>query len=415
MKLLFKNVLVILFVIIFLVGCYKVQVYEKENIPSGVMQSFLADKPEHLKLSFRALKEEGARNQVLNYLKIGVVALETGYLDIARSCFHNALNFIEATHAANEAAKQARSLWYEEGMKEFKGEPYERAMAYYYRGLLYMLDDDYENARACFKSGLLQDAFAEEQQNKSDFAILLFLEGLCYQKLGDQNTASEAFRELKQYRPDFNYEPNVANLLIIVETGSSPRKLSDGIGHAELKYFRGQNIKEERVSVSLNNYTVEAYPVEDIFWQARTRGGRLIDKILKEKVVFQKTNEKIGSSLTEASSSVLPFLAASPVGAVVGGVLGLIGIAEMGVAAKARPQADTRYWDNLPDTIHLAALNVRPGKYNIIWKFHDVNQKLIFQERDVISVPQTVEENSPFIVWKRNGKKMISHSKLDLN
>lgn len=90
MKILFKNVLAILIIIIPPAGCYTVQVYDKEKIPITVMQSFLADKPDHLKLGFRALKEEGARNQVLNYLKIGVVALETGYLDIARSCFHNA-------------------------------------------------------------------------------------------------------------------------------------------------------------------------------------------------------------------------------------------------------------------------------------------------------------------------------------
>ena len=48
-------------------------------------------------------------------------------------------------------------------------------MAYYYRGVLYLRDGDYENARASFKGGMLQDGFAEEEQNRSDFALLSFL------------------------------------------------------------------------------------------------------------------------------------------------------------------------------------------------------------------------------------------------
>lgn len=408
MKSLFQNVVTICIVLISQTGCYKEQIYEKENVPEFEMLSFLKDKPEQLKQGFRLLKEEGKRNQTLNLLKIGVSALESGNLSIAKSCFDTALHHIETTHAYNKTALQARSLWYEEGMKEFKGEPYERAMAYYYRGLIYMIDGDYENARACFKSGLLQDAFAEEQQYKSDFALLLFLEGFCSQKLSDFDNSSEAYGILNGYRPDLNFQPNIINLLIIVETGTSPRKLSDGIGHAELKYFRGANIKEERVSVSLNDYHVDAYPIEDIFWQARTRGGRAVDKILKEKVVFQDTNEKIGSSLTETSSNILPFIAATPIGAITGGILGLVGVAEMGMANKARPMADTRYWDNLPDIVHIAAFNVKPDKYNITWKYYDINQKPVFQETDVIIVPQSVDVNSPYIVYKRYGKKMIS-------
>ena len=87
-------------------------------------------------------------------------------------------------------------------MKHFKGEPYERAMSYYYRGLLYMLEEDYENARACFKAGIIQDAFAEENQNRCDFALLLFLEAFCSLKLGDQELAKAALEEMKKLRPD---------------------------------------------------------------------------------------------------------------------------------------------------------------------------------------------------------------------
>jgi tetratricopeptide (TPR) repeat protein len=132
---------------------------------------------------------------------VGIDALQIGHLEIAKKCFDNALNYIEAVFADNEKAKKARSLWYEEGMKDFKGEPYERVMAYYYRGLLYLIDKDYENARACFKAGIIQDAFAEENQNRCDFALLLFLEAYSCLKLGDHQLATAAFDRTSLFPP----------------------------------------------------------------------------------------------------------------------------------------------------------------------------------------------------------------------
>jgi hypothetical protein len=100
--------------------------------------------------------------------------MDAGDYDIAKELLDQVLLRIDMVYADNENAMKARSLWYEEGMKDFIGEPYERAMAFYYRGLLYMMDEDYENARACFKNGVIQDAFAEEEQNRCDFAALIF-------------------------------------------------------------------------------------------------------------------------------------------------------------------------------------------------------------------------------------------------
>jgi tetratricopeptide (TPR) repeat protein len=109
---------------------------------------------------------------VLNQMNLGLAALSAGQMDMARAALDDVLTQIEMTHAGTEQAAKARSLWYEEGSKVFKGEPYERAMAYYYRGIIYLKERDFDNARACFSSGILQDSFAEEEQNRSDFAVL---------------------------------------------------------------------------------------------------------------------------------------------------------------------------------------------------------------------------------------------------
>jgi len=93
----------------------------------------------------------------------------------AADTLDRALAIVESTHGAGPEAAKARSLWYEEGCKIFKGEPYERCMMYYYRGLLYLWKKDYGNAHACFANGILQDAFAEEEQDQCDFGLLYFL------------------------------------------------------------------------------------------------------------------------------------------------------------------------------------------------------------------------------------------------
>ena len=364
-------------------GCAGRQEFNKTDVSEAQVNLYLENKPDELKPGFRAILEEGQRNYVLNNMRVGVDAFKLGYRNIAKECFDHVLNNIEAVYANNETAKMARGLWYEEGMKEFKGEPYERVMAYYYRGLLYMIDQDYENARSCFKAGIIQDAFAEERQHRCDFALMLFLQGYCSQKLGSYQLASAAFAEVKKLRPDFILPPDDSNLLVIVETGASPRKLADGVGHEELKFFRGKNIKVRSTTLLLDDRKIPIYPIEDIAWQAMTRGGRPVDKIIKGQVHFRKTHEKVSTTLTDVSSNMLlasPLSSQADTLSGVSAALGIFGVAEMALASRTRTHADTRYWDNLPDTIHLACLPAKPGSYEFTIQYLNANGDKLFEE-----------------------------------
>lgn len=390
-------------------GCAGRQEFNKADIAEARMKLYLENKPEELKPGFRAILEEGKRNYVLNNMRVGVDAFRFGYRDIAKRCFDNALNYIEAVFANNETAKKARGLWYEEGMKEFKGEPYERVMAYYYRGLLYMMDEDYENARSCFKAGIIQDAFAEESQHRCDFALLLFLQGYSSQKLGAYQLANAAFEELKKLRPDFIIPPSDSNLLVIIETGTSPRKLADGVGHEELKFFRGRNNKVKRTVLFLDDKKILAYPVEDIAWQAMTRGGRPVDKIIKGQVHFRKTHEKVSTTLTNISSNMLLTSQLSSQADALSGIsatLGIFGVAEMALASRTRTHADTRYWDNLPDTIHLACLHAEPRSYGLKIEYLNTGDDKISEEIEKINVPSSGQNNVIFL-WKRPGTNSV--------
>jgi len=367
-------------VAITLPGCATRQTFKPVQVDPHEMKSFLSDKPSALKKSYQALLEEGARNEVLNNMQIGIDALQMGYRENAVSSFDLAIKGITTVYANNEVAKKARTLWYEEQMKEFKGEPYERAMAFYYRGVLYLEDGDYENARACFKSGINQDAFAEEEQNRCDFALLIFLSAVASGLSGDDYMADLAMEELKTLRPDFDQDLS-GNALVLFETGTSPRKLGDGPGHSELKFRRGKGAPEQTVEIAVNNTDFKnVYPMESIFWQSTSRGGRFVDKILEGKAQFRQVHSEIGSTLADISSTgmlISPLFDNSGNMAGASAALGLLAVTEMAIAQSSRPHADIRYWNNLPDTVHVMLMDLSAGNHSFDIRYRDNKGNLI--------------------------------------
>src|SRR5882672_3923084 len=206
----------LLLVAVAVAGCATVSAREREaQIPPNVLASFLADKPEPLHPHYAMVLVQGPRNEVLNHMRSGLAAYSLTELGAATQSFDRALQGIEAVYADNADAKKARQLFTRESYKDFKGEPYERAMAYYYRGLLYMREGDYQNARASFKGGVLQDAFAEEEQHRADFALLIFLEGWASHCAGDAGLARDSFAEVVKLKPDFTPPGPHDNVLVL--------------------------------------------------------------------------------------------------------------------------------------------------------------------------------------------------------
>lgn len=311
----------------------------------------------------RKLAAAAPNDSVLYTLQAGVAALGEGRIDVAGELFDRALASIEGMFANSENAAKARSLWYEEGAKDFKGEPYERAMAFYYRGLLYLAEGDYENARASFRSGILQDAFSEEGQHQADFAGLMLLEGWSNQLNGDAGAARDAYREVAQLRPGWKAPAAGDNVLVIAELGGSPRKLGDGIGNHEIVYRRAKRTPETAVDVGFDGQrppSPSPLPlplVEDLFFQASTRGGRPIDAIIDGKVSFKNNADSVGNVLGKVASegSLISSATGGGHGTALGSIAAIGAIASL-VSANVKPRADVRYWANLPQTLHMASL-----------------------------------------------------------
>ncbi len=142
--------------------------------------AYLTGKPEVLQPLYKALFTGGERNAVLNFERLGLAAMDQGSWQDAEFAFDGGLARIEAVYAHNKQAEAARSLFHNEANKDFKGEPYERAMAYYYRGLLYLRSGDFDNARASFKSAEYQSTVTEAETFQNQFAVMDWLVGWTY-------------------------------------------------------------------------------------------------------------------------------------------------------------------------------------------------------------------------------------------
>lgn len=367
---------------------------QEAAVKPEIAHSYLADKPDPLRKHFYVALTQGARNQVLNDMRLGLASLEMGNDALAERLFDDALTQIETVYVDNEHANKARALFTKEAVKDFKGEPYERAMAYFYRGLLYLKAGDYDNARASFKGGFLQDSFAEEDQNRADFGLMPFLQGWASRCRGNAVTAEEDFKEFRGIKPDFPLPAAGDNTLVLVETGSSPIKYSstgEGSGKAKfLKYRRAsatetarlgftemvlppaqpaakKGEKPKTLSPEPVGRTVAPALLEDVYYQASTRGGREFDSILAGKAQFKSVAGTVGDAALVGATVAATVATNSNNSrdqrdaAIAAGALLLVAIVAKAASEAAEAEADIRYWDNLPDRIHAVTLALPPG------------------------------------------------------
>lgn len=318
--------------------------------------AWLSSKPAALQSAYENLLTGANNSRTLLNMEIASTAIRKGYYDSAKAALDKSLDNIETIYANNPEAKKARSLWYSEDNKDFKGESYERAMAYCYRGLLYLVDGDYDNARASFESGILQDAFAEEEQNSADFAVLMYLSIWASQKAGSTSLANERWRELSSIRPDITRPPVDHDTLVFVGTGKSPRKLRDGIDGEDLVYRRGKKFSSLAAQVDTGQGWNKMKPIEDLYYQAATRGGRPVDRINKGKAKFKSGAFDFGNSIMSIGSEVQVFSAGGGLRGsasdVAGGLVAIGAISSI-IASRVKAKADNRYWHGLPDGLHI--------------------------------------------------------------
>jgi tetratricopeptide (TPR) repeat protein len=314
-----------------------------------------------------------ARDRVMWEYRAAAAALRRGLYGEAKPLLDDALLTIGGIYGNVPDAKRARSYFHEEARKTFLGEPYERVMAYYYRGLLYWRDGEPDNARACFRSAQIQDADTENKEYSSDYMLLDYLDGLATAKL--QGDGSDAFKRAKSLAklaipPD--YDPK-ANVLFFLDYGSGPAKYATGEYGEQLRFLPGQSLAREVMITVAGQLVAHVGPYDDLTFQATTRGGRVMDYILGNKAVFKKSTDVAGDVALVSGAVLATDRRTDEAG------LGLLafGLLSKIVSATTKPAADVRAWDNLPQYLSLAAVSLPPGPHVATVEFLDEKRQPI--------------------------------------
>jgi len=380
----------LLLVALILVGC------TSRNHPA-LPPSFAAP-PQEMRYAreIAKLEREGEKNWVLNLNELAVRAMRNGDRAIAKQALDEALLQIEVIYGDDPRARRARSIFYAEDSKIFKGDPYERSMAYFYRGVLYMQDGEWDNARACFRSAIIMDAFAEDEQYRGDWALFDYLIGVCELQLNRPVQAREAFRLAEQSYEQFrsiyptlspprfggrssvrhaDYQlwdglqpfPPAANLLVLTQHGHGPRKVAAG-SQGQLLTYAPSGRSRDDANIVINGLPYGPPQITDsVYFQAVTRGGRELDAILGRQAVFKDATETVGDIGMLAGT----FLLLDGLGredkteAWVGAGVLAAGLASSGLSAMAQPRADTRAWRSLPDSLGFLAVRHEAGPTNV--------------------------------------------------
>lgn len=338
--------------------------------------------------AFAAKPKKPDKDFVLKEYQAATVALRRGDFTAAKTSLDAAITAIGGIQVDETGAKKARSLWSDESAKLFIGEPYERVMAFYYRGILYWMDGEADNARACFRSAQFIDADVENKAYASDYVTLDYLDGLASAKLGSDG--KDAFdRATKLTTASLPALDPTLNTLVFVEFGQGPAKVAEGKNKELLKVVPGTNSIVGAV-LKIGEQTIPLTAMDDVNFQATTRGGRVMDHVLGNKVVFKEGTGTVGDVALAGAVTSLRFGGASDLttGLAVGGAL------FKGASLLTKTKADIRMWDTLPGRVGVAPIKLAPGEHAAVVDFIDETGKPVTSRPVLIKVageqPDTV-------------------------
>ncbi|MDF3057934.1 MAG: Tetratricopeptide 2 repeat protein [Rariglobus sp.] len=338
--------------------------------------------------AFAAKPKKPDKDFILKEYQAASLALRRGDFASAKISLDSAITAIGGIVVDEAGAKKARSLWSDESAKLFIGEPYERVMAFYYRGILYWMDGEADNARACFRSAQFIDADVENKAYASDYVTLDYLDGLATAKLGgDGKDAYE--RAAKLTSAPLPALDAAGNTLVFVEFGQGPLKVAEGKNKELLKVVPGVSPITGAV-VKLGDQAIPLAVLDDVNFQATTRGGRVMDHVLGNKAVFKESTGTVGDVALAGAATSLRLGGSSDLsaGLAIGGVL------FKGASMLTKTKADTRAWDTLPGRVGFISVKLAPGEHAATVEFIDETGKPVVSRPVVIKVaaeqPDTV-------------------------
>jgi tetratricopeptide (TPR) repeat protein len=315
----------------------------------------------------RPLAAKTDEDYVLNNVRLGSAALSDYDLREAESAFYRAYEVINSV-GVNDAGRASAAIFLDEKLKIWKGEPFERAMANFYLGVIYYMQQDYANARAAFENALfkLRDygegdvKGGEYQEVESNFAIAQIMLGKCWLRLGYEDKAAAMFERVARSRHDLrslvDWERMLkSNVLLIVEQGQGPQKILHGdnsvVGFWPHPHEVGPVPRPVvRVNGQVVNISGVGSPPVDLLELAQDRRWQSIDTIRLFKSILGSGLMVAGAYQANRRDQDLGSAAVLLIS---------------GALLKATATGDVRHWEMLPRSVFIVPLYLPPGKHNV--------------------------------------------------
>ncbi len=315
------------------------------------------------------------KNYVLNNCRYGSCALAAGQLDNAQQAFLRAYRVMDSVNT-NTGSRVLGAVVVYEGVKVWKGQPFERAMAHYYLGLIFLIKGDYENARAAFANSLFRLRQYANPKAKlppgqqyarvdSNFVLGYFGLGVCYMKLGHPKLAAANFERAEQLNPYISpvvkkmYSPGI-NALIFVDWGLGPRRRAAG-WYGEQSVFTPTPWQAGPIPPIYawdNGHPITGIAnsnMVDTLALAQDKRWLTMDTIREAKAVIG-TGMMLGGAAAADNGVYNNNGTESLIG---------LGVAGAGALLAASSHADTRYWEMLPRTVYVIPARLPPGESSV--------------------------------------------------
>jgi hypothetical protein len=363
---------IVLCLVLWLTGCAS-EPKHKVVITGNLLQ----DGPE-------AISYGPPRDRVLWQYRTAAAAMQAGDFEKAKRYLDDALATLGGVYGKDASARKARGYFTEEAKKTFIGEPYERSMAYIYRGILYWRDGEIDNARACFRSAEFEDSDAADKTYAGDWVLPDYLDGLASAKLAADG--ADAFKRAQASAKNLKlpaYDP-AANVLFFFEFGTGPGKVAAGEYGEQLR-FSVPPVNVASVHLKIDTTEVPVAPTDDLGFQGTTRGGRVMDHVLGNKAVFKSTTDTLGNVALIGGLGTAAF-SHDRTAQQVGLGVALAGLVGKAISAATTPEADVRTWDNLPRFISFASMPLPPGEHTATVEFLDSGKRVLSNLTKAVSI-----------------------------
>jgi tetratricopeptide (TPR) repeat protein len=246
-------------------------------------------------------------------------------------------------------------------------------MAHYYLGVISLIHNDYDTARAAFENSLFKvrdyaskDDLEHYKEAESNFALGYFGKGFCNLRLGKTELAKASFDQAvridPRLAPVINQVMNPStNTLLFIDAGEGPQKAAKGWYNEEsvfgptpaqagpvppvIAMIDGKQFNDPRTN----------YSTVDTLAMAQERRWQDIDTLKKAKAV-------VGTGMMAAGTGVAAYGADRRD---TGTALAGLGVALAGAALAASSQSDVRSWNMLPRNVYIIPATLTPGMHEI--------------------------------------------------